>query len=142
MTDLAAEGAADAGVTDAPAPPEVRLAIPAQARYLRLARLTAAGLAGDLGFGVDDIEDLRVAIDELCAAVIEGAGPGSELVVRYQEVDGAVVARGTCDDREAPAPELHRVARELLTMLADEHEIGSDGSGRTFRLVKRPRSGR
>ena len=34
----------------------VRLVIPARARYLRLARLTAAGIAGDLGFGLEAVK--------------------------------------------------------------------------------------
>ena len=34
--------------------------------FLRLARVTAAGLAGRLGFSFDEVEDLRLAIDELC----------------------------------------------------------------------------
>jgi len=120
----------------------VRLSIPAEARFLRLARLTAAGLAGDLGYSVDDIEDLRIAVDELCAAVIEDADPTSELTVSYVERDGALVVEGVCDDVDAPLPELHAVAQELLAMLADEYAVASDTSGRTFRLVKRSRSDR
>jgi serine/threonine-protein kinase RsbW len=141
MTDTTGVAGPDAG-TAAPGPGEVRLTIPAQARYLRLARLTAAGLAGDLGYAVDDIEDLRIAVDELCAAVIEDASSSAELVVRYREDDGALVAEGVCDDTAAPPPELHRVASELLAMLADEYDVGFTAEGRTFRLVKRPRSER
>lgn len=117
----------------------VRLVIPAESRYLRLARLTAAGLAGDLGYGTDAIEDLRIAVDELCAAVIEGCAPGAELTVRYRDVDGVLLVDGVCDDAESSPPELHAVARELLAMLADEYDVGGGDHGRTFRLVKRPR---
>lgn len=117
----------------------VRLVVPAQSRYLRLARLTAAGFAGDLDYGTDAIEDLRIAVDELCAAVIEGCAPGAELTVRYRDVDGVLLVDGVCDEPDSSPPELHAVARELLEMLADEYEVGADDRGRTFRLVKRPR---
>lgn len=117
----------------------VRLVIPAQSRYLRLARLTAAGFAGDLDYGTDAIEDLRIAVDELCAAVIEDCEPGAELTVRYRDVDGVLLVDGVCDDTASSPPELHAVARELLAMLADEYEVGANERGRTFRLVKRPR---
>lgn len=136
-------GAPDAGVT---APPSsngsepagpVRLTVPAEARFLRLARLTAAGFAGDLGYGVDAIEDLRIAVDELCAAVIQDADPTAELTVTYQEDHGALVVEGRCDDTSAPLPELHAVAQELLAMLADEYVVAGEATGRTFRLVKR-----
>jgi hypothetical protein len=115
---------------------EIRVTIPAQARFLRIARLTAAGVAGDLGFDLRDIEDLRVAIDGMCAVVIESAPPEVDLALTYQAVDGCLEIDGTCP-LPGPPPEIHPIARELLSMTADEFEVGSDGSARTFRLVKR-----
>lgn len=116
--------------------PKVQLTIPATSRYLRLARLTAAGLAGDLGYSVDAIEDLRIAVDELCAAIIEETTGAAELELIYRETDGGLVVEGTCKARSANAPELHGVARELLNMLADEYSIGAIDGFRNFRLVK------
>jgi serine/threonine-protein kinase RsbW len=116
--------------------PEVRLLIPATSRYLRLARLTAAGLAGDLGYSVDAIEDLRIAVDELCAAIIEDTPSPAQLELSYRESEGKLVVEGTCRARSTKAPDLHSVARELLNMLADEYSIGAIDGHRNFRLVK------
>ena len=56
--------------------------------YLRLVRLTAAGLASRLGFTFDEVEDLRIAVDELCfsageATTMPAGGPhhGARLLV-------------------------------------------------------------
>ena len=122
--------------TDAAADPKVQLVIPATSRYLRLARLTAAGLAGDLGFPMDAIEDLRIAVDELCAAVIEDTTASAELELTYSQHHGGLVVEGTCRARSANAPDLHSVARELLNMLADEYSIGAIDGHKNFRLVK------
>jgi len=116
---------------------EVRLVIPASARYLRLARLTVAGLAGDLGYPVDAIEDLRIAVDELCAAIIDHASSDTRLELVYREVDGGIVVEGACAATSEVPPELHAVARELLNMLADEYSIGAVDGRRTFTLSKR-----
>src|SRR5256886_9524240 len=56
---------------------EVRLVVPAVPEYLRLVRLTAAGLASRLGFTFDEVEDLRIAVDELCFHLLGGAGAGA-----------------------------------------------------------------
>jgi len=115
---------------------EIRVVIPARARFLRIARLTAAGVAGDLGFDLRAIEDLRVAVDEMCAVVIEGAPDDAELSLTYLASDGRLEIEGRCAVA-GPAPEIHPIARELLAMTADEHAVGADGGVRTFRLVKR-----
>jgi serine/threonine-protein kinase RsbW len=116
--------------------PKVHLTIPASSRFLRLARLTAAGLAGDLGYPVDAIEDLRIAVDELCAAIIEDTTASDELELTYCETEGGLVVEGICRARSTKAPELHSVARELLNMLADSYSIGAIDGHRNFRLVK------
>lgn len=119
---------------------EVRLSIPATPRFLRLARLTASGLASDLGFPVDAVEDLRVAVDELAAAVIEGASATATLDLVYREVDTGLEIEGRCTAGVATAPELHAVARELLGILADDYELGANGKVRTFRVRKHAES--
>jgi hypothetical protein len=117
----------------------VRLEVPAVHRYLRLVRLTAAGLAADLGFGTDAIEDLRVAVDELCAATIDGTAPGSELVVTFRTVDGALHVDGICAGAHADPLEVHAIAEELLSILADEHAVEDAPGERRFHVVKGPR---
>jgi serine/threonine-protein kinase RsbW len=114
----------------------IRLSLPAELRFLRIARLTAAGVAGELGFGLQDVEDVRVAVDEMCAALIEDAGPGTELEISYRVDDGSLVIDGRCSHGGSP-PELHAVARELLAMTADEFSLGGDADERQFHLVKR-----
>lgn len=114
----------------------VRLVIPAQARYLRLARLTAAGIAGDLGFGLEAIEDLRVAVDEVCAILIENVDDGAELELVYVGSDDGLVIEGSCASNGGP-PDPHPVARELLAMTADDYSLAADDGTVSFRLLKR-----
>src|SRR5438270_9637301 len=61
---------------------EVRLSIPASPEFLRLARLAAAGLASRMGFTCDEVEDLRIAIDELCFSLVGKPGRPGTIVRR------------------------------------------------------------
>ncbi len=115
---------------------DIRVVVPAETRFLRIARLTAAGVATDLDFDLRDIEDLRVAIDEMCAVLIDGAEPGVELELRYHVDGDHLEIEGRCDQAGDP-PEIHPVALELLSMTADEFGVTGDGASRSFRLVKR-----
>ncbi|MGH9108731.1 MAG: ATP-binding protein [Acidimicrobiales bacterium] len=51
-------------------PMSVHLSIPVQADLVVLARLTAATVAARAQFGVEDIEDLRLAVEELCLSLV------------------------------------------------------------------------
>ncbi len=53
---------------------EIRLAVPASPEFVRLARLTAAGLANRVGFTYDEVEDLRIAVGEACSHLIGTGG--------------------------------------------------------------------
>ncbi len=57
---------------------EVRLAVPARPEFLGLVRVTAAGLASRLGFTFDQVEDLRLAIDEISFGMTGSKGPGRD----------------------------------------------------------------
>ncbi|MGI8792690.1 MAG: hypothetical protein ACR2H3_05875 [Acidimicrobiales bacterium] len=119
-------------------PDEVRLAMPANPEFLRLARVTAMGLASRVSFTIDDIEDLRIAIDELLLTVIGTNGrPGSVLLTYRLTDDGLeVVGRGQFDEA-TPSVRLTEFAELILGAVADEYEVGLDDGVPTFRLVKR-----
>lgn len=121
----------------------VLVTIPAEARFLRIARLAAAALASDLGFSIDDIEDLRIAVDESCAALIGDAAPGATLELRYLPApDGrSVKVEGTCVGVPGglvdTAVSVHPVAAELLDLTTTSHAFWSHEHGRSFRFDKR-----
>lgn len=48
----------------------VALVVPVRADLIVLARLTAATVASRAGFGVEEIEDLRLAVEELCLSLV------------------------------------------------------------------------
>ena len=63
----------------APDGDNVTVRMPADGAYLSVLRTATAGLAARLDFTLDDIEDLRIAVDEACAMLLSHAIPGSSL---------------------------------------------------------------
>ena len=117
---------------------EVRLVMPADPEFLRLARVTAMGLASRLSFTLDEIEDLRIAIDELLFALIGLRGrPGNVRIDYAISPNGLeVVGTGLFDDG-APTPALTELSELILSAVSDEHSLSDDGALPTFRLLKR-----
>jgi anti-sigma regulatory factor (Ser/Thr protein kinase) len=117
-------------------PRPVELKVPAELRLLRVARLTVASVAADLPLTLEDIEDLRIAVDELAALAIDGCGPEHTLELRIAADDQAVTVTGRVPGA-GPYPPLHPVAAELIAMVAVDHELRVDGDDRVFRFTKR-----
>jgi serine/threonine-protein kinase RsbW len=57
----------------------VTVSMPAEGAYLSVLRTATAGLAARLDFTLDEIEDLRIAVDEACAMLLAQAIPGTNL---------------------------------------------------------------
>jgi len=55
---------------------EISIKLPAKPEFMSVARLTTAGLANRLGFSIDDIEDLKVAVSEA----------GNYLISQYSDI--------------------------------------------------------
>jgi serine/threonine-protein kinase RsbW len=58
---------------------QVIVRLPAEGAYLSVLRTATAGLAARLDFTLDEIEDLRIAVDEACAMLLSQAVPGASL---------------------------------------------------------------
>jgi hypothetical protein len=117
---------------------EVRLAVPAMPEFLRLARVTAAGLASRMGFTFDQVEDLRLAIDELCFGLTGARGRSGTVQVRFLLNESALVVEGEGQFEDAHRlTELSDLSKVILDALVDEHELTTNEQGPRFRLVKR-----
>jgi len=122
---------------------EVRLAVPATPEFLRLARLTVAGVASRMGFTYDEVEDLRIAIDELCFALVGTKGREGNIELRYSLDPDALVVEGlgTFTDALPVVPVLSSFSRQILSAVVDEHDVATGERGPTFRLRKRRTAG-
>jgi hypothetical protein len=116
----------------------IELAIPADTRLLRLVRLVASGLASTAGFDVDELDDLRIAVDEAVAALLEG-GDGSRLTLQFVVGGDAVDMQGsTPASGDGPLDEDRvEISKQILGAVCDEHDLDvTDGSVRV-RIAKR-----
>ncbi len=132
------------------------LEIPAKAQYVSLARLLASSIARSMLFPEEDVDDLKVAVSEMCTNAIVHSGNGTAdkppILVRY--FAGEDYLRVEVSDR-GPGFDIGCVlSRErtdllekgrgipLIQCLVDEFRCDSQpGSGTVVTVVKylRPR---
>jgi len=112
----------------------VRLSVPGSLEYVRVVRLTAAAVAARLGFDVEEIEDLRVAVDELASVVIE-AGAGAELSLSFSNLGDRFVVEGSA--AVVSEPGLDELTRQILGAVVDDFDISTTDGVAHFRAAKR-----
>lgn len=114
----------------------VELEIPLSTRFASTVRAVAAAVSADLGFSVDEIDDLRLAVNEAVAllADVDDADTG-RLRIRFESTDGAVTVR--CERSgvhgQLRVDDVDVLARRILDAVVDEYSVDAG----TFTVVKR-----
>ena len=105
----------------------VEIRLPADGAFLALLRTATAGLAARLDFTLDEIEDLRIAVDEACALLLASAAPDATLGCRFTlEGDVLHVAVGLATEKGA-MPDQTSFAWTVLEALAGVVDMTQDG---------------
>lgn len=116
----------------------VLLTVPADGGYLGVLRTATAGLAARLHFALDEIEDLRIAVDEACAMLLAIATRDAELECRFTVTDDALTVEVTVATvRGARLPAESSFAWKVLTALTTAASAEATGRKATIRLLTR-----
>jgi serine/threonine-protein kinase RsbW len=113
--------------------PFIELRIPPDPAYVRVARLAAGDMGGRVGFSVDELDDVRLAVDELCAVLI-GAG-GKVLELRMQAVDRTLIIEG-CTPGATSVTAPSELSEMLIRALVDTCKITTDDRDVRFEMHK------
>ena len=126
----------------------IELRFPARGDLIVLARLVTSAISARAGFDIEQLEDLRLAVGELCLLTLQGndARYGDlwlELTVLGDAI-GVVCTleraspRGTSGPEAEEADESARLSEQILDALVDEHGRESqDGSVRAWLRKRR-----
>ncbi len=133
VSALGAVAATSGQVEDA-----VEIRLPADSAYLSVLRTATAGLAARLDFTLDEIEDLRIAVDEACAMLLPHAIELAQLTCRFRLDPATLEVTVTIPTTRGQLPERDTFSWTVLSALAGEVDTGLDDERRVWiRLRKR-----
>lgn len=116
----------------------VLLSVPADGEYLSVLRTATAGLAARLHFALDDIEDLRIAVDEACAMLLAIARPSADMSCRFAVTEDALSVEVTVPAVPgAKLPTESSFAWKVLTALATSASARTVRGHATIHLLTR-----
>ena len=109
----------------------VVLTVPADSSFVRLARLAAADAGSRAGLTLEEIDDLRIAVGELCVQIM---GPGDTTSLTFTISPGRVEIDGV--GPPAPDSDVTEIADSIVSAVADGYEVSTSGATRQFHLTK------
>lgn len=116
----------------------VRIVLPAVGAYLSVLRSATAGLAARLDFTLEEIEDLRIAVDEACAILLVGAAPDATLECEFELLTDEIRVSVTVPTVDGEQPVRDSFAWTVLAALAGSVQSRVDADQRvTIDLQKR-----
>ena len=119
------------------APDSVEFRFPADGAYMAILRTVTAGLAARCQLTVDEIEDLRIAVDEACALLLPHAAPGAALTARFVLEEGRVGFVAELPAHANAEPDRGGFAWTVLRALADDAHVSADAGVLSIALTKR-----
>jgi serine/threonine-protein kinase RsbW len=119
----------------------VTVRMPADGAYLSVLRTATAGLAARLDFTLDDIEDLRIAVDEACAMLLSQAIPGSSLECSFALERDAMTISVSVPCLNPRTPSGDTFAWTVLAALAGSVEAQAGPGDRLAIVMRKARPG-
>ena len=124
----------------------IKMEISANPEYVSIIRLTTSGIANKVGFCLDDIEDLKVAISEACTNAIKHSLEDRFTIIYTMIEKGLTIeiidnGKGY-NTKEVSEPDLDNLKESgmglfIIESLMDEVNVEStDGKGTSIKMTK------
>lgn len=115
----------------------VELTVPADPAYISVLRTVTASLAARRDFTIDEIDDLRIAVDEASALLLPHAAAGASLSASFGGTDASLTVGVSVPAADGAAkPDQTSFAWMVLAALADTVASSADDNRLTLTLTK------
>jgi len=126
----------------------ISIKLPSKPEYVSIARLAASVLGNNIGFDIEEIEDIKVAVGEACNnAILHGNSEDNYFELSFDikdnRIDIQVQDNGngfditTYDEPDLENPKENGLGIFIMKSLMDEVEIvGKNGDGTKLMMTK------
>ncbi len=124
----------------------IKLKLPTKPEYVSLARLAASSICTNIGFDIDDIEDIKVSLGEACNNAVIHSESDKEFDVNFyiyeDKLEIEVIDYGKGFDLDSyKEPDLKNLKGSglgiyLIKSLMDDIEINKTDNGTKLKFLK------
>jgi serine/threonine-protein kinase RsbW len=117
----------------------IELTLPVNAAYVSAARLTASSIASRLGFNIEEIEDIKAAVSEVCAYIIKKScvGRASSFRIVFSMTDRLLEIRVSSDINAVPSDYEEEISLQMVKALMDTLILETPDQARIDLLMRK-----
>jgi serine/threonine-protein kinase RsbW len=115
----------------------IELRLTAGSEYLSTVRAVAADLALQQDMTLDEVDDLRLAVDEACSMLVPLAAPGAELSCRFSLGESEIRVLCSVPSASGEKPPTDGFPWQVLVTLTDSARCDVDDDVTWIELIKR-----
>lgn len=104
----------------------IELVLPAAGDFAGLPRTVATSLAARLDFTLDEIDDLRIAVSEVCAILTDAAPPGAQMRCTFSLQEQTIVLTASAPSTLGVPADTDTFAWTVLQAVTDHVESRCD----------------
>ncbi len=120
---------------------DVKVKVPARPEFVHVFRSVITSVAARADFTYDEIDDLRLAVDEACAQLLAVGGFAATLSMLVRDLQGGgleIIASIDAEEALWPPEGVERTLTwQVLSALADEARFEHSDGRPSLRLTKR-----
>lgn len=121
---------------------DISVTLPARSEFVHVVRSVVATIAARLDFSVDEIEDLRLVVDEACGQLLGVPGSATLTLKLIPAPRFLTLVVSTDASYSWPPQGQNALAWEILSALSDESTFEELDGGPTIKLGKKARQTR
>lgn len=110
---------------------------PARPGYLKVSRLNASAIGAEAGFDVEELDDLRLAVNETVTWLLADPDSGGDVELVLSAQEGQIRIDGKRSS-SAPLPDrpIDDLIDAILGATMDEHRLSADSTARVIHVIK------
>jgi serine/threonine-protein kinase RsbW len=119
---------------------EFSLEIPNEAKYVSVARLAASGVASNMNFDMEAVEDIKVSLSEACNCLIEAGENVDKIKIHFKVKEKLLAIEVDCEGLKLGNKcwtERHSLGKTFIETLMDGFKIlKKPGKKTSIEMVK------
>jgi hypothetical protein len=105
----------------------IELIVPMRAEFATTLRTLVASLGADIGFSIDEIDDVRLAISEVFSVLVDSSRGGNQRARIELSAQPGWISASLGYEGTQPHIELDDLAEHILRSVTDDYDVGPNG---------------